>query len=49
MKLVYQYMVIFKPHRIIFIHNKPRIAAIRGLQWMKMTMVNAGLKGLITI
>ena len=26
MKLVYQYMVIFKPHQVIFIHYKPRIA-----------------------
>ena len=35
MKLVYQYMqfsLIFKPHQIIFIHYKSRIAAaIRGL------------------
>ena len=35
MKLVYQYVVIsliFKPHQVIFIHYKSRIAAaIRGL------------------
>ena len=47
MKLVYQYMALFHTHQIIFIHYKSRIAAaIRGLQWMKMTMVNSGLKGL---
>ena len=40
----------FPPHPIIFIHYKSRIAtAIRGLWWMKMTMVNSGLKGLIGI
>ena len=33
---------------IIFIHSKSRIVtAIRGLLWMKMTMVNSGFKGLI--
>ena len=32
---------------VIFIHYKSRIAtAIRGLWWMKKTMVNSGLKGL---
>ena len=51
MILVYQYtwrfFLILKPHQIIFIHYKSRIAtAIRGLLWMKMTMVNSGLKGL---
>ena len=50
MKLVYQYMVIFfnfHPLQIIFIRYKSRIAtAIRGLLWMKMTMVNSGMKGL---
>ena len=43
----WQFSSIFKPHPIIFIHYKSRIAtAIRGLWWMKMTMVNSGLKGL---
>ena len=49
MKLVYQYIGIFfnfKPHYIIFIHYKSRIAAaIRGLLCMWMTMVHSGLKG----
>ena len=37
----------FQAHQVIFTHYKPRIAiAIHGLQGMKMTMVNAGLKGL---
>ena len=32
MKLIYQYMAILKPHQIISIHYKSRIAtAIRGL------------------
>ena len=32
MKLAYQYMAIFKPHQVIFIHYKSRIATeIRGL------------------
>ena len=44
MKLAYQYMTIF------FVQYKSRIAtAIRGLYWMKMTMVNSGLKRLIKI
>ena len=35
------------PLQVIFIHYKSRIAAaIRGLYWMKITMVNSGLKGL---
>ena len=39
----------FYPHLVIFIHYKSRIAtAIRGLQWIQMTMVNSGLKGLST-
>ena len=43
----WQFSLIFKPHEVIFIHYKSRIAtAIRGLSWMKMTMVNSGLKGL---
>ena len=43
----WQFSSIFKPHQIIFIHYKSRIAtAIRGLQWMKMTTVISGLKGL---
>ena len=43
----WQFSLIFKPHQVIFIHYMSRIAtAIRGLYWMKMTMVNAGLKGL---
>ena len=50
MKLVNQYIPIFfnfKPHQIIFIHYKSRIAkAIRGLQWMEMTIVNSSLNGL---
>ena len=50
MKQFYQYMASFcnfSPIQVIFIHYKSRIAtAIRGLQWMKMTMVNSGLKGL---
>ena len=51
MKLVHQYMAIFfnffHPHQIIFIHYKPIIVtAIRGLQWMMITMVKSGLKGL---
>ena len=46
MKQVYQYIVIFF-YQIIFIHYKSKIAtAIRGLYWMKMTMVNSGFKGL---
>ena len=51
MQLVYntwQLSLICNPLQIIFIHYKSRIAtAIRGLYWMKMTMVNSGLKGLI--
>ena len=44
----WQFSLIFKPHQVIFIHYKSRIAtAIRGLWWMKMTMVNSGLKGLL--
>ena len=46
MKLVDQYMAIFfifKSHQVIFIHYK---TAIRGLQWMKMTMINSDLKWL---
>ena len=44
----WQFSLIFKPHQIISIHYKSRIAtAIRGLYWMEMTMVNSGLKGLI--
>ena len=48
MKLVHQFMaILFKPYQIIFIHHKSRIVtAIRGLWWMKMTMLNAGLKWL---
>ena len=43
----WQFSLLFKPLQIIFIHYKSRIeAAIRGLLWMKMTMVNSGLKGL---
>ena len=43
----WQFSVIFKPHQIIFIHYKSRIAAaIRCLQWMKMTLENSGSKGL---
>ena len=53
MKLVYQHMTILLlsyPHQIIFIHYKSKIAtAIRGLQWMKMTMENSGLKGLYVL
>ena len=53
MILVHQYMVfflLFKLHQIIFIHYKSRIAtAIRDLYWMKMTMVNSGLKGLMLV
>ena len=42
-----QLSLIFHSLQIIFIHYKSRIAtAIRGLLWMKMTMVNSGLKGL---
>ena len=34
------------PLQVIFIHYKSRIATvIRGLYWMKMTIVNSGLKG----
>ena len=52
MKLVYQYMVIFSlifhPLQLIFIHYKSWITtAIHFLLWMKMTMVNSGLKGLL--
>ena len=36
------FFLIFKSHQIIFIHYKSRIAT-----WVKMTMVNSGLKGLI--
>ena len=47
MKFGYQLMAIFTQHQIIFIHYKSRIAtAIRGLYWMKMTIVNSGLEGL---
>ena len=50
MKLFYEQIVIFynfKPHQISFIHYKSRIAtAIRGLLWVKMAIVNSGLKGL---
>ena len=43
----WQFSLLFHSHQIIFIHYKSRIAtAIRGLQWMKMTMVNSGLKDL---
>ena len=39
-------IIIFHQPQAIFIHYKSRIAtAIRGLWWMKMTMVNSGLKG----
>ena len=44
MKLVYQYMafiLLFQSLQIIFIHYKSR-----GLLWLKMTMVNSGLKAL---
>ena len=38
------------PLEVIFIYYKSRIAtAIRGLWWMKMTMVNSGGKGLTSI
>ena len=41
------FFFICHPLPVIFIHYKTRIAAaIRGLWWKKMTMVNAGLKGL---
>ena len=44
----WQFSLIFQSHQIIFIHHKSRIAtAIRGLWWMKMTMVNSDLKGLL--
>ena len=43
----WQFSLIFHPHQIIFTHYKSRIAtAILGLQWVKMTMVNSGFKGL---
>ena len=46
----WQFSSIFYPHQIIFIYYKSRVAtAIRGLWWMKMTMVNSGLKGLILL
>ena len=42
-----QFSVIFQQLQIIFIHYKSWIAtALRGLSWMKVTMVNSGLKGL---
>ena len=52
MKLFYQYFIntwqlslIFHSLQIIFIHYKLKIAkAIHGFSWMKMTMVNSGLK-----
>ena len=45
---MWHFSLIFHPPEVIFIHYKSRIAtAIRGLSWMKMTMVNSGLKGLI--
>ena len=54
MKLFHQHMaklttfLIFYPLQVIFIHHKSRIAtAIRGLWWMKMTVANSGLKGLL--
>ena len=38
---------LFHPLQVIFIHYKSRIAtAIRGLYWMKITMVNSSLQGL---
>ena len=42
----WQFSLIFHPLQVIFIHCKSRIAtAIHGLWWMKMKMVNSGLKG----
>ena len=49
MELYYSLQYIFICHllQVIFIHYKSRIAAtFRTLWWMKMTMVNSGLKGL---
>ena len=41
------FFFICHPLQVIFIHYKSRIAtAIRGSEWMKMTIVNSGLKGL---
>ena len=41
----WKFSLIFHPLQIIFIHYKSRIAtAIRGLWWIKMTMVISGLK-----
>ena len=43
----WQFSLLFEQHQVIFIHYKSRIAAaIRGLYWMKMKMVNSGWKGL---
>ena len=53
MKLFYntrQFSLIFHPLQVIFIHYKSRIAtAIRGLKWIKMTMVHPGFKVLSTV
>ena len=48
-KLVYQYMVIlfiFHQFQTTSIYKSRTAKEIRGLQWMKMTMVNSGLKEL---
>ena len=43
-----QFSLPFHPLQVIFIHCKSGIATeILGLQWMKMTLVNSGLKGLM--
>ena len=44
----WQFSLLFHPHKIIFIHYKSRIATANGgFEWVKMTMVNSGFKGLI--
>ena len=41
------FFLLCHPLQVLLIHYKSRIGtAIRGLYWMKMTMVNSGLKGL---
>ena len=46
----WQFFIIFNLLQVIFIHYKSGIAtAICGLWWMKMRMVNSGLKGLMLL
>ena len=47
-KLAYQYMAVFFNFSTTSNHLHPLQVetAIRGLWWMKMTMLNSGLKGL---